>query len=156
MKKIILLALAVVSGYFAEAQEYKGSKNKAVSAEQKLNEQYCTGLFQSTDGTILNLVANPINGGYLNILEWLDGRVAGLQVYNSRGVSVPVLRGGVPGIFIDEIQVPLNEVSSLNVHDIALIKIIKTPFYGGFNSSYGAIAIYTVDTGEEEEEESGK
>jgi hypothetical protein len=33
-----------------------------------------------------------------------------------------------------------------------MIKVIRSPFYGGFNGGGGAIAIYTIK-GEDEEEE---
>ena len=63
---------------------------------------------------------------------------------------MPVIRGAVPGVYVDEILVPLNFLDALNVNDIAIIKIIKTPFLGGFNGAGGAIAIYTIG-GEEED-----
>jgi hypothetical protein len=82
----------------------------------------------------------------------MDGRIAGLQVFTSRaGTAIPVIRGRIPGIFIDEVQVSASYLNSLSVHDIAMVKVIKSPFFGGFNSEGGAIAIYTVM---EEEEES--
>lgn len=114
---------------------------------------YCSGLFKSTDGSIFDIASVPGINAYTNILDWLQGRVAGLQVFTTRiGVSVPYIRGGVPGIFVDEMQVSAGYLESLNINDIAIVKIIKTPFFGGFNSGNGAIAIYTLG-GEEEEEE---
>ena len=81
----------------------------------------------------------------------MQGRVAGLQIYTSgNGNSYPIIRGNVLGIFVDEMPVQLNFLNFLNMNDIAIFKIIKTPFYGGFNSGGGAIAIYTLG-GEEEE-----
>lgn len=126
------------------------------SQEEKLNEAYCTGLFKSTDGIILD-VAGSNTAGYFSIVDWLNGRVAGLQVYKSRtGKSVPVIRGGVPAVFVDEVQVSPSYVSMINVNDIAIVKIIKTPFYGGFNAGNGAIAIYTIGSEEEEEDAGAK
>lgn len=150
MKKIFLI---LVTGYFCialSAQDYKGAA-KYISTEQKLNDQYCTGLFQSTDGTILDLTQRNNAGSYLTILDWLEGRVAGLRIYESRGISIPVIRGGIASVYIDENPVSLNTLSAININDIAIVKIIKTPFYGGFNGTYGAIAIYTVDVEEDED-----
>jgi hypothetical protein len=42
-------------------------------------------------------------------------------------------------------------LNMLPVQDIAMIKVIKTPFLGGLASGDGAIVIYTKE-GEEEEE----
>ncbi|HEV7781559.1 MAG TPA: hypothetical protein VGO58_09845 [Chitinophagaceae bacterium] len=154
MKNLIIIITAGLFSFTATAQTYKGTS--ASSQEEKLNEEYCSGFFKSTDGTIIDVAASKTASVYTNILNWLQGRVAGLQVYNTRtGVSIPVIRGGVPGIFVDEIQVSASYLESLNTNDIAIVKIIRTPFFGGFNSGYGAIAIYTLG-GEEEEEETGK
>jgi hypothetical protein len=147
MKKIINLLIA---GFLSTAisAQYR-------NPEEKLNDSYCTGLFKNTDGTILDVASQNNIGAYLNILEWLNGRVSGLQVYTSRtGVVIPIMRGSIPNIFIDEQQVSASTVSSLNVHDIAMVKVIKQPFLGGFDSSGGAIAIYTVME-EEDEQETG-
>ena len=153
MKNFILIAFSLFAVSVLSAQKYDGNKN-TVTAEQKLNELYCTGLFKTTDGTILDVESNVSAKSYLNILDWLPGRVAGLQVIQSRtGVSVPLIRGNVPGVYVDEVPVSLNYLQLLNVNDIAIVKIIKTPFYGGFNGGGGAIAIYTIGSEEEEETE---
>ena len=151
MKKLFVLLFITLAGFTMQAQTYKGSE-KFRSIEEKLNEEYCSGLFKTTDGTILDVASSNNARSYINILEWLQGQVAGLQIYNvGSGVRVPVIRGSVPGIYVDEIAVSLNYIDMLNVNDIAIIKVIKTPFYGGFNGGGGAIAIYTHG-GEEEEE----
>jgi hypothetical protein len=146
MKKVFSFLIAVFLTTLAISQP------RGTSFEEKLNKMYCTGMFQSTEGTILQIEGNSSVVGHMNILNWLPGRVAGLQVYTSRtGVSIPVIRGNIPGVYVDEMPVSLNFLNMLNVNDIAIVKIIKTPFYGGFNGGGGAIAIYTLG-GEEEEE----
>ena len=152
MKTLIILLITSILAFNASAQDYKGNE-AGKTLEQKLNDEYCTGMFHSAEGSILDVASSISAQSYLNIIDWLQGRVAGLQVYKNRyGVSTPVIRGGVPAVFIDEIQVSLSTLNSLNVNYIAIIKVIKMPFYGGFNSGHGAIAIYTLG-GEEDEEE---
>lgn len=154
MKKVLIAAIGLLFTSVITAQSYRGTNNPQ-TVEDKLNEMYCTGLFKSSDGVILDVAASPSAKTYLNVLDWLQGRVAGLQIYTSRtGISIPVIRGGIPGIYIDEVPVSPSFLNSLNVNDIAIVKIIKTPFFGGFNGANGAIAIYTLG-GEEEEEEEG-
>lgn len=151
MKKIFLITFAAVLTLSATAQSYKGSAQKSI--EEKLNEAYCTGLFKSADGTIFDMTAVSNAFTYLNILDWLEGRVAGLQVYQTRyGVSIPVIRGTVAGVYVDEIPVSLSYLNALSNADIAMIKIIKSPFMGGFNGGGGAIAIYTLNVEEDESE----
>lgn len=156
MKKISVLVTSIFLSLLISAQAYKGN-TPTTTSEEKLNELYCSGLFKTTDGTILDVASEVSARGYLNILDWLQGRVAGLQVYTSRmGVSIPVIRGSVPGIYVDEMPVSMSYLQMLNINDIAIVKVIKTPFYGGFNGGGGAIAIYTLGGEEAEGEESGR
>jgi len=150
MKKIFLIALVASIGLSATAQTYKGSGQKTI--EEKLNDEYCTGLFKSADGKIFDMTDVDNAVSYLNILDWLEGRVAGLNIQQSRnGVSIPFIRGRVAGVYVDEMPVSLNFLASISNADIAMIKIIKTPFMGGFNGGGGAIAIYRLNAEEEEE-----
>jgi hypothetical protein len=151
MKNLFLTAFTALISLAVSAQRSVNYK----SPEQQLNDAYCTGLFKTTDGTVLDVASNTSARSYFNILDWLEGRVAGLQVYTSRtGQSIPVIRGNIPGIYVDEMLVSASYLNALSINDIAIVKIIKTPFYGGFNGAGGAIAIYTLRA-EEEEEEAG-
>jgi hypothetical protein len=150
MKKILLVIVLLTSALAMMAQTYKSRDYK--SHTDNLNDMYCTGLFKTADGTILDM-ANENALGYFNILDWLDGRVAGLQVWVSRtGTRVPVIRGSQARIFIDEIQVDAGFLNALPVSDIAMIKVIKTPFAGAIGGG-NAIVIYTLKAGGEEAEE---
>ena len=151
MKKIIIASVVCLFSFAISAQSYRGSIIKQ-TPEEKLNELYCSGMFQSAHGTILDVASNTTSKSYFNILNWLQGRVAGLQVYTSRsGTPFPVIRENVAAVYIDEIPVPASFLNLINVNDIAMVKIIKTPFLGGFNGGGGAVAVYTLG-GEDEEE----
>ena len=150
MKKIALLVFISIVSLVIFAQRYTGKNG--ISPQEKLNNEYCTGLFKSYDGTIIDLVNdNKTANGYLNILEWLQGRVAGLQIYyTSYGTPVPFIRNTRASIFVDEMPVdpgffchaaPLRGSEA----DIAMIKIIKQPFVGAVgNGGGGTIAVYTI------------
>lgn len=149
MKKIFLLAVIFTSTLATIAQTHV-SRN-AKSQNEKLNDEYCSSLFRSADGTILDL-SNEIVGGYSNILDWLDGRVAGLRVYVSKtGARIPVIRESVAGIYVDEMRMDASFLNSLSVNDIAMIKVIKGPFVGAIgNGGGGVIAIYTFKGDDED------
>jgi TonB-dependent Receptor Plug Domain len=152
MKKIILSAIVLISSIAAFSQKRTVHTK---TAEEKLNEQYCSGLFNTTEGTYFDMLNDNSTlsaKGYLNILDWLQGRVAGLQVYQTRSNEfIPFIRNSRAGIYVDEVQVSPGFLNSLAVTDIAMIKVIKGPFAGGFNSPGGVIAIYTVKGGDEDE-----
>jgi len=152
MKKIVLSVFAIVFTGLVFAQKYNG-KNQS-TPWQRLNDEYCSGLFRSYDGTIIDLTNNNESSlSYRNILNWLEGRVAGLQVYYTWDrTPVPFIRNTRASIFVDEIPVSANFLNDLSVADIAMIKIIKEPFVGAVgNGGGGVIAIYTLKGDDEEE-----
>lgn len=151
MKKILLLAALFTIGFISIAQVRVSRYPK--SQKEILNDQYASGMFKTTEGTIID-VENENVQAYFNILDWLEGRVAGLQVFVSRnGTRVPVIRGSVASIYVDEMRLDAGFLNSLSVNDIAMIKVIKGPFAGAIgNGGGGVIAIYTF-RGEDEEEE---
>jgi len=153
MKKIALLVSASFLSLVLFAQRYPG--NTSASTEEKLNDEYCTGPFKTREGTIIDLVnKNESAKTYLNILEWLQGRVAGLQIYYTRyGIPVPFIRNTRASIFVDEMPVDAGYVNNLPVADIAMLKIIKQPFVGAIgNGGGGVIAIYTLKGDDDEDD----
>lgn len=147
MKKIIQTVLATVLFVSVFGQVQSGT-----SVYKALNEKYTSGLFKNTDGTILDVMNESSAAGYINILNWLQGRVAGLQIYTSRsGTPVPYIRGDRARIFVDEMQVDPGYLDMLPVADIGMIKVIKAPFAGSFGNA-SAIAIYRLQPDEDDEE----
>jgi len=155
MKKILLITTLFTIGFSAVAQvNLSKSPN---SRKEILNEQYASSLFKNAEGTIID-VENETVQGYLNILDWLNGRVAGLQIFVTRsGIRVPVIRGSAATIFVDEIQMDPSYLNFISVNDIGMIKVIKGPFAGAVgNGGGGTIAIYTIRADDDEEEEDSK
>jgi hypothetical protein len=154
MKKLLPVFVLTLLTTVASAQIYRAAVSHT-RFEDALNARFCKGLFESTHGTIIDVRSQVSTSGFLNILNWLQGRVAGLQVYKNRNeIPFAVIRGGVPAVFIDEMPVDYGTLNSLPVPDIAMIKVIKTPFLGGANGGHGAIAVYTrrgdeFDTGDD-------
>ena len=148
MKKILLIAAFFTTTLVALSQTRVSNPK---SNEEVLNEKYTSSLFRNAEGTIFD-IENEIVQPYFNILDWLQGRVAGLQVYFSwGGIRVPVIRGTVAAIYVDEIRMDASYLNSLSVNDIGMIKVIKGPFVGAIgNGGGGTIAIYTIRADEEE------
>ena len=148
MKKLLLITILCVAALATMAQN-RGRQVK--SYQQFLNDKYTSGLFKSAEGTIFDIENENVQP-FFNILDWLEGRIAGLQVFFSgTGIRVPVIRGTVASIFVDEIRMDASFLNSLSVNDIGMIKVIKGPFAGAFgNGGGGTIAIYTIRAEEEE------
>ncbi|HKC34647.1 MAG TPA: hypothetical protein VKB95_01250 [Chitinophagaceae bacterium] len=148
MKKIFLIAALFTTSLAAMAQNHvRNPKSK----KEILNDQYASGLFKGAEGTIFD-ISNENVGGYLNILDWLQGREAGLQIYVSgSGTRVPVIRGSVASVYVDEMLMDASFLNSLSINDIGMIKVIKGPFVGAIgNGAGGTIAIYTIRADDEE------
>lgn len=110
-----------------------------------LDEKYAKGLFAGGDGYQFDLVNDPAAGAYTDILSYLQGKIAGLQI-NSSTVppSLSYRNGGAPAIFLDEMQTDPDMISSIPVSDIAYVKFMRPPFVGAVGGGGdGAIAIYT-------------
>lgn len=149
MKNTVISILFLVLSASVFSQSYQPSSSR----KEELNKQYCTGLFSTPEGTYFDLENDNSTlsaNSYINILDWLQGRVAGLQVYQNRNTRIPFIRNQPAAIFIDEMRVDAGMLNMIPVNDIALIKVMKTPFIGLWGAPGGAIAIYTTD-GEDEE-----
>jgi outer membrane receptor protein involved in Fe transport len=152
MKKSIFTILVLLLTTAVFAQAYLPSSARA----EQLNKQYCSGLFSTPEAVYFDLESDAAVYGansYFNVLDWMQGRVAGLQVYNYRGLKIPVIRNQMAAVYLDEMRVDYGMLNALPVNDIAMIKVIKTPFAGLWGAPGGAIAIYTKDGESEEEEE---
>lgn len=149
MKKIFTTIVAFLFTVTLFAQ-----RSAQMTREEQLNKKYTSGLFSIPDGTYFDLEGDNTAfsaASYLNILDWLHGRVAGLQVYNYYGNRIPFIRNNPASIFVDEMRVDPGFLNMLPVADIAMIKVIKSPFIGLWGGAGGAIAIYTKDGGDPEE-----
>jgi hypothetical protein len=111
---------------------------------KELNEKLSGPLFQSANDMIFDLVNdNNSAQGSVNILQWLQGRVAGLTIESNMGEFIPKLRGSEISIYLDEMKVDASQINSISTSDIAMVKVMKGFFAGGFGGGNGAIAIYT-------------
>ena len=122
--------------------------------EDLLNEKYCSGLFSTLHADYFDLLndhSTASSSAYFNVLDWLQGRVAGLQIYTTgNNVRIPYIRNQRAGVYVNEMRVDYDYLNALPVADIAMIKIIKGPFVGGWGGS-GAIAIYTIRGDDDED-----
>lgn len=119
-------------------------KSKAKSPLQVLDEKYASGMFQGVDGTSFDLTNDPMALGGLDVLSYLQGKVAGLQITGTGAQASVSWRGSTPDFFLNEISTPMDMIQSLPISDIAYVKAIRPPFFGSLGGgSGGAIAIYT-------------
>jgi hypothetical protein len=149
MKQFLILLILIGTYTAVSAQTYR----VPLSPIQQLEKEYCSPLFSSVDGTTISLMEHNNENtvmGHQNILSWLQGRVAGLQVYQIRSTSIAFIRNTPATIFVNEMRTDASILESIPVTDIALVKVIRNPFVLGGSGS--AIAVYTKKGLDEEEE----
>jgi len=132
---------------------------RAKSPVEVLDEKYASGLFSGGDAAAqFDLVHDPTARAMPDIFSYLTGRVAGLTITASGSPQVSLSwRGSTPDIFLDEMKVDVTQVTSLNMSDIAYIKVMRPPFMGSIGGgSGGAIAIYTRKGGDEQSAPAGR
>jgi len=118
---------------------------KTKSSVEIMDEKYTSsGLFSGGDSYKFDLVNDKFRFAYQNIFQYLQGKVAGLQINTSSNPPSLMWRGGPPQLFLDEVPLDADFVSSIAVSDIAYVKVFRPPFFAGSGTSTnGAIAIYT-------------
>lgn len=108
--------------------------------KEELNKELATGMFNSMNSTILDLVnENQDAQAYTNIFQWMTGKVAGVQISpDGQGNYTATIRGQQAKIYLDEVPIDPSQVKDISVSNIAMVKVIKDSGLLG-----NAIAIYT-------------
>lgn len=119
-------------------------KARAKTKEQQLDERYARGLFSGGDAYSFDLTEDIAIGGAMDILSYLQGKVPGLMISGSGANMSLSWRGATPDLYLNEMVSAIDVVQTINIRDIAMIKVFRPPFFGSFGGgSGGAIAIYT-------------
>lgn len=113
------------------------------SEKEKLDEEYTSGFFSGGDGYTFAVGDDPVAQSSPGVLEYLQGKVPGLQITTAGGANA-TWRGSGTSFFLNESPSDVSMLQSITMRDVALIKVFRPPFMGGFGGgSGGAIAIYT-------------
>jgi len=126
-------------------------KAKVKSNEQKLDEKYASALF-SGDSRNFDVANDPLAAASMSVFQYLQGRVAGLQINMAGGAGgTPQLswRGGSPVFYLDEMSTDAQMLSNINMNDVAYIKVFSPGAVNALSTSGGgAIAVYTKKGGD--------
>jgi len=132
-------------------------KAKTKSPMQIIDEKYASGLFSGGDAYSFDLISDRSAMGAFNVLTYLQGKVAGLQISGSGSQMSMSWRGGTPSLYLNEMISNVEMVQAIPVSDIAYIKVMRPPFFGaGGGGADGAIAIYTKKGGDEKRNDPSK
>lgn len=119
-------------------------RRTARTRAQQFNEEYVSGLFRSGDERLIAIMDDPSAFGFTNVFNYLQGRVAGLQIAPTGAAT---WRGSQVTFFLDEVRVSAQQIANIPMPDIAIVKAYPPPFIGAAGGGAG-IAIYTRRGGE--------
>lgn len=122
-------------------------RDRKITPQQTIEQRYTSGLFSSGDGYTFDLTKEtPYQQ---NVFQYLQAKVAGLNITGD--INNPTLswRGAKPSLYLNEMPGDVGMLANVNVNDIALVKVFRPPFMGGFGGGAGgAIAVYTKKGGD--------
>ncbi|MEO7209579.1 MAG: Plug domain-containing protein, partial [Chitinophagaceae bacterium] len=117
--------------------------------EEKLDDTYTSGLFSGGEAITFDVMDDKSAGITANLLSYLTGRVPGMSIINRNdlnGGSSVTWRGASgpsPTFYLNENQIDLSDLSTIDMNNVAYIKIFRPPFIGSFSGGEGgAVAIY--------------
>lgn len=121
-------------------------KGRGKTPKEKMEQKYVSGLFAG-DAISFDLVNDPLAPNYFSVFQYLQGKVAGLQIASGGDPSL-TWRGGTPSVYLNEMQTDVQQLQSVAMSDIAYIKVFRpgeSLVYGGGG---GVIAVYTKKGGD--------
>lgn len=119
-------------------------KAKKKNLTEELNKKLSSSLYNSINEVVFDFVnENQSAASSPNILQWLQGRVAGLTINFENGVPTPYIRQGKANIYLDEMLMDASSLSGISSDNIAMVKIIKEGTVGMSGGGNGAVLIYT-------------
>ncbi|RYY31503.1 MAG: hypothetical protein EOO04_00985 [Chitinophagaceae bacterium] len=117
---------------------------KQKSKKEVMDEEYTSGLFRGGDGYTFLTDDDPFARSAMSVLQYLQGKVPGLQITGSGTQMSMAWRGGSPSLYLNEMIGDLSLIQNTPMTDVAMIKVFRPPFMGGFGGGAGgAIAVYT-------------
>lgn len=117
---------------------------RAKNPAEILDKKYTSGLFSGGDGYQFDVATDPVAQSSLSVFDYLQGRVAGLQINTNGNPPSLQWRGGSPDLYLDEMKGDADMIKNIPMTDVAYIKVFRPPFFGSMGGGAGgAIAVYT-------------
>ena len=122
-----------------------------------MEETYVSGMFAGDARGKFDLVNDPSASGYQSIFQYLQGKVAGLQINMGAGTPSLSWRGGTPSLYLNEMKADAEMISNTPVSDIAYVKVFSPGDAGSFlTGGSGAIMVYTRKGGDQQPDPNAK
>jgi hypothetical protein len=101
-------------------------------------------MYGATGGTVVDFANDPSARSSTNVLQFLQGRVAGLTISgNPPDLSVQIRGLGTPLFILDGMKVDVETISTIPTADVEAVEVFKGQEAAIFGGNGGAIAVYT-------------
>jgi len=112
---------------------------------EEMDETYTNGLFKGADAIAFDMINDPRALSSFSVFDYLQGRVAGLQIVGALTSSPSASwRGSPVSFFLNEMPIDPQFAATLPMTDVAYVKLFRPPFIGSLaNAGGGAVVIYT-------------
>lgn len=117
-------------------------KAKKKNLKEELNNKLSSPLYRSMSETVFDFINENQSLSSQNILQWLQGRAAGLTINYENGIPTPYIRQAKANVYLDEMLTDASTLTGLSSDNIAMVKIIKDGAIGMSGGS-GGVLIYT-------------
>ncbi|AZB29581.1 hypothetical protein [Chryseobacterium balustinum] len=118
-------------------------KAKKKNLKDELNNKLSSPLYRSMSETVFDFVNENQSASSQNILQWLQGRAAGLTINYENGIPTPYIRQAKANVYLDEMLTDTSTLTGLSSDNIAMVKIIKDGAIGMSGGGSGGVLIYT-------------
>ncbi|WP_426473967.1 hypothetical protein [Chryseobacterium balustinum] len=118
-------------------------KAKKKNLKDELNNKLSSPLYRSMSETVFDFVNENQSASSQNILQWLQGRAAGLTINYENGIPTPYIRQAKANVYLDEMLTDASTLTGLSSDNIAMVKIIKDGAIGMSGGGSGGVLIYT-------------
>lgn len=112
---------------------------------EEMDETYTNGLFKGADAIAFDMINDPRALSSFSVFDYLQGRVAGLQIVGALTSSPSASwRGSPVSFFLNEMPMDPLFMATLPMSDVAYVKLFRPPFIGSLaNAGGGAVVVYT-------------
>ncbi len=118
-------------------------KAKKKNLKDELNNKLSSPLYRSMSETVFDFVNENQSLSSQNILQWLQGRAAGLTINYENGIPTPYIRQAKANVYLDEMLTDASTLTGLSSDNIAMVKIIRDGAIGMSGGRSGGVLIYT-------------
>ena len=118
-------------------------KSSTKTQQQLLDDKYTSGFFRNP-GVVFDVMNERIAPAYMSIFAYLSSKFPAYHYeYGYGKTTFKSLSKGEPIFYLNEFQVSAETISTVPVHDIAIIKYISDAWMGiRYGASSGVIAVY--------------